>query len=104
MLIGDGTGNYGGTTGSRNILIGQNAQVGDSTSVVRVNQSIAIGAGIRADKAATFGGNSIIEGAWARAINQLRLAVSVISYGNASVAIGGDDTDSAAATNDLYQC
>ena len=56
VLIGDGTGNYGGTTGSRNILIGQNAQVGDSTSVVRVNQSIAIGAGIRADKAATFGG------------------------------------------------
>ena len=62
VLIGDGTGNYGGTTGSRNILIGQNAQVGDSTSVVRVNQSIAIGAGIRADQAKIYGG-SITEGA-----------------------------------------
>ena len=62
VLIGDGTGNYGGTTGSRNILIGQNAQVGDSTSVVRVKQSIAIGAGIRADQAKIYGG-SITEGA-----------------------------------------
>ena len=62
VLIGDGTGNYGGTTGSRNILIGQGAQVGDSTSVVRVKQSIAIGAGIRADQAKIYGG-SITEGA-----------------------------------------
>ena len=92
VLIGDGT------TGSRNILIGQNAQVGDSTSVVRVNQSIAIGAGIRADKAATFGGNSITEGAWARGDQSIAIGGNVISYGNASVAIGGDDTDKAAAT------
>ena len=102
VLIGDGTGNYGGTTGSRNILIGQNAQVGDSTSVVRVNQSIAIGAGIRADKAATFGGNSITEGAWARGDQSIAIGGNVISYGNASVAIGGDDTDSAAATQTTY--
>ena len=102
VLIGDGTGNYGGTTGSRNILIGQNAQVGDSTSVVRVNQSIAIGAGIRADKAATFVGNSITEGAWARGDQSIAIGGNVISYGNASVAIGGDDTDSAAATQTTY--
>ena len=102
VLIGDGTGNYGGTTGSRNILIGQNAQVGDSTSVVRVNQSIAIGAGIRANKAATFGGNSITEGAWARGDQSIAIGGNVISYGNASVAIGGDDTDSAAATQTTY--
>ncbi len=102
VLIADGTGNYGGTTGSRNILIGQNAQVGDSTSVVRVNQSIAIGAGIRADKAATFGGNSITEGAWARGDQSIAIGGNVISYGNASVAIGGDDTDKAAATQTTY--
>ena len=102
VLIGDGTGNYGGTTGSRNILIGQGAQVGDSTSVVRVNQSIAIGAGIRADKAATFGGNSITEGAWARGDQSIAIGGNVISYGNASVAIGGDDTDKAAATQTTY--
>ena len=102
VLIGDGTGNYGGTTGSRNILIGQNAQVGDSTSVVRVNQSIAIGAGIRADKAATFGGNSITEGAWARGDQSIAIGGNVISYGNASVAIGGDDTAKAAATQTTY--
>ena len=105
VLIGDGTGNYGGTTGSRNILIGQNAQVGDSTSVVRVNQSIAIGAGIRADKTAKFGDNgiySITEGAWARGDQSIAIGGNVISYGNASVAIGGDDTDSAAATQTTY--
>lgn len=102
VLIGDGTGNYGGTAGSRNILIGQNAQVGDSTSVVRVNQSIAIGAGINADKAAKYGGNSITEGAWARGDQSIAIGGNVISYGNASVAIGGDDTDKAAATQTTY--
>ena len=106
VLIGDGTGNYGGTAGSRNILIGQNAQVGDSTSVVRVNQSIAIGAGINADKAAKFTGDnsiySITEGAWARGDQSIAIGGNVISYGNASVAIGGDDTDKAAATQTTY--
>ena len=106
VLIGDGTGNYGGTTGSRNILIGQGAQVGDSTSVVRVNQSIAIGAGIRSDKAAKFTGDnsiySITEGAWARGDQSIAIGGNVISYGNASVAIGGDDTDKAAATQTTY--
>ena len=101
VLIGDGTGNYGGTAGSRNILIGQNAQVGDSTSVVRVNQSIAIGAGIRADKAEIYGG-SITEGAWARGDQSIAIGGNVVSYGNASVAIGGDDTDKAAATQTTY--
>ena len=106
VLIGDSTGNYGGTTGSRNILIGQNAQVGDSTSVVRVNQSIAIGAGINSDKVAKFTGDnsiySITEGAWARGDQSIAIGGNVISYGNASVAIGGDDTDSAAATQTTY--
>ena len=105
VLIGDGTGNYGGTTGSRNILIGQGAQVGDSTSVVRVNQSIAIGAGIRADKTAKFGDNgiySITEGAWARGDQSIAIGGNVISYGNASVAIGGDDTDLASGAQTTY--
>ena len=106
VLIGDSTGNYGGTTGSRNILIGQGAQVGDSTSVVRVNQSIAIGAGIRSDKEAKFTGDnsiySITEGAWARGDQSIAIGGNVISYGNASVAIGGDDTDLAAATQTTY--
>ena len=106
VLIGDGTGNYGGTTGSRNILIGQGAQVGDSTSVVRVNQSIAIGAGINSDKVAKFTGDnsiySITEGAWARGDQSIAIGGNVISYGNASVAIGGDDTDKAAATQTTY--
>ena len=101
VLIGDGTGNYGGTAGSRNILIGQNAQVGDSTSVVRVNQSIAIGAGIRANNTAIYGG-SITEGAWARGDQSIAIGGNVISYGNASVAIGGDDTDLAAGTQTTY--
>lgn len=106
VLIGDSTGNYGGTTGSRNILIGQGAQVGDSTSVVRVNQSIAIGAGINSDKVAKFTGDnsiySITEGAWARGDQSIAIGGNVISYGNASVAIGGDDTDKAAATQTTY--
>ena len=106
VLIGDGTGSYGGTTGSRNILIGQNAQVGDSTSVVRVNQSIAIGAGIRADKEAKFTGDnsiySITEGAWARGDQSIAIGGNVISYGNASVAIGGDDTDLASGAQTTY--
>lgn len=102
VLIGDSTGNYGGTTGSRNILIGQGAQVGDSSSVVRVNQSIAIGAGINADKTAKYGGNSITEGAWARGDQSIAIGGNVISYGNASVAIGGDDTDKAAGTQTTY--
>ena len=106
VLIGDGTGNYGGTTGSRNILIGQGAQVGDSTSVVRVNQSIAIGAGIRADKEAKFTGDnsiySITEGAWARGDQSIAIGGNVISYGNASVAIGGDDTDLASGAQTTY--
>lgn len=101
VLIGDGTGNYGGTTGSRNILIGQNAQVGDSTSVVRVNQSIAIGAGINADKAKIYGG-SITEGAWARGDQSIAIGGNVIAYGNSSVAIGGDDTVLASGTQTTY--
>ena len=101
VLIGGGTGNYGGTTGGRNILIGQNAQVGDSTSSRQVNQSIAIGAGNKADNAETYGG-SITEGAWARGDQSIAIGGNVVAYGNASVAIGGDDTNGAAATNTKY--
>ena len=101
VLIGDGAGNYGGKAGSRNILIGQSAQVGDSTSSQQANQSIAIGAGIRADNAGIYGG-SITEGAWARGDQSIAIGGNVISYGNASVAIGGDDTDSAAGAQTTY--
>jgi len=102
VMIGDGTGSYGGKTGSRNILIGKNAQVGDSTLSRQVNQSIAIGAGLKATDAGGVGGNSITEGAWARGDQSIAIGGNVISYGNASVAIGGDDTDSAAATQTTY--
>ena len=102
VLIGDGTGSYGGKTGSRNILIGKNAQVGDSTLSRQVNQSIAIGAGMKVTDAGGVGGNSITEGAWARGDQSIAIGGNVISYGNASVAIGGDDTDSAAATQTTY--
>lgn len=102
VLIGDDTGSYGGQTGSRNILIGKNAQVGDSTLSRQVNQSIAIGAGLKATDAGGVGGNSITEGAWARGDQSIAIGGNVISYGNASVAIGGDDTDSAAATQTTY--
>ena len=101
VLIGDGAGNYGGTTGNRNILIGQSAQIGDSTSSRQVNQSIAIGAGIRADNAEIYGG-SITEGAWARGDQSIAIGGNVVAYGNASVAIGGDDTNGAAAANTKY--
>ncbi len=102
VLIGDGTGNYGGNTGGRNILIGRHAQVGDSTSSRAVSQSIAIGAGLKAADTGRFGGNSITEGAWARGDQSIAIGGNVISYGNASVAIGGDDTDSAAETQTTY--
>ena len=102
VLIGDGTGNYGGNTGGRNILIGRHAQVGDSTSSREVSQSIAIGAGLKAADTGRFGGNSITEGAWARGDQSIAIGCNVISYGNASVAIGGDDTDSAAETQTTY--
>ena len=105
VLIGDGTGNYGGNTGSRNILIGRNAQVGDSTLSRQVNQSIAIGAGKEATDAGGKGSggvNSITEGAWARGDQSIAIGGNVVSYGNASVAIGGDDTDSAANTQTTY--
>ena len=105
VLIGDGTGNYGGNTGSRNILIGRNAQVGDSTLSRQVNQSIAIGAGLEATNAGGKGSggvNSITEGAWARGDQSIAIGGNVVSYGNASVAIGGDDTDSAANTQTTY--
>lgn len=102
VLIGDGTGNYGGNTGGRNILIGRHAQVGDSTSSRAVSQSIAIGAGLKAADTGGFGGNSITEGAWARGDQSIAIGGNVISYGNASVAIGGDDTDSAAETQTTY--
>ena len=49
-----------------------------------------------------MGGNSITEGAWARGDQSIAIGGNVISYGNASVAIGGDDTDSAAATQTTY--
>ena len=49
-------------------------------------------------------GNSITEGAWARGDQSIAIGGNVISYGNASVAIGGDDTDLASgATNNLYR-
>ena len=93
VLIGDGTGNYGGNTGGRNILIGRHAQVGDSTSSRAVSQSIAIGAGLKAADTGRFGGNSITEGAWARGDQSIAIGGNVVAYGNSSTALGGDDLD-----------
>ena len=93
VLIGDGTGKHGTTNGDRNILIGRQSQVGDSSSNRVINQSIAIGSGSdEATDSPKFGG-SITQGAWARGDQSIAIGGNVIAYGNSSMSLGGDDLD-----------
>ena len=93
VLIGDGTGKHGATNGDRNILIGRQSQVGDSSSTRLINQSIAIGSGSdEATDSPKFGG-SITQGAWARGDQSIAIGGNVVAYGNSSMSLGGDDLD-----------
>ena len=93
VLIGDGTGKHGTTNGDRNILIGRQSQVGDSSSNRVINQSIAIGSGSdEATDSPKFGG-SITQGAWARGDQSIAIGGNVVAYGNSSMSLGGDDLD-----------
>ena len=99
IFLGDNTGVAGTNNGERNILIGKNAQVGDASISGLVNQAIAIGAG---GLLTPNSKDNITQGAWARGDQSIAIGGNVISYGNSSVAIGGDDTNGAAATNTKY--
>ena len=99
IFLGDNTGVVGTNNGERNILIGKNAQVGDASISGLVNQAIAIGAG---GLLTPNSKDNITQGAWARGDQSIAIGGNVIAYGNASVAIGGDDTNGAAATNTKY--
>ena len=99
IFLGDYTGVVGTNNGERNILIGKNAQVGDASISGLVNQAIAIGAG---GLLTPNSKDNITQGAWARGDQSIAIGGNVIAYGNASVAIGGDDTNGAAATNTKY--
>lgn len=99
IFLGDNTGVAGTNNGERNILIGKNAQVGDASISGLVNQAIAIGAG---GLLTPNSKDNITQGAWARGDQSIAIGGNVIAYGNASVAIGGDDTNGAAATNTKY--
>ena len=93
VLIGDGTGKHGTKNGDRNILIGRQSQVGDSSSNRVINQSIAIGSGSdEATDSPNFGG-SITQGAWARGDQSIAIGGNVVAYGNSSMSLGGDDLD-----------
>ena len=99
IFLGDNTGVVGTNNGERNILIGKNAQVGDASISGLVNQAIAIGAGGNLNQNSK---DNITQGAWARGDQSIAIGGNVISYGNSSVAIGGDDTDLAAGAQTTY--
>ena len=101
VMIGEQAGAFGTNTTSSasNVLIGKNAQIGSGNQ--KIQQAIAIGAGKLAADSDKYGG-SITEGAWARGDQAIAIGGNVVAYGNASIAIGGDDTNGAAATNTKY--
>ena len=99
IFLGDNTGVAGTNNGERNILIGKNAQVGDASISGLVNQAIAIGAGGNLNQNSK---DNITQGAWARGDQSIAIGGNVISYGNSSVAIGGDDVDKAASVQTTY--
>jgi vtaA11 len=102
VILGNNAGNAGADRGSRHILIGANAQVGQKG--VFNSQSIAIGAGWRTNETLNpnLMGGSLTEGAWARGDQSVAIGGNVIAYGNASIAIGGDDTDKASRVITSY--
>lgn len=102
VILGNNAGNAGADRGSRHILIGANAQVGQKG--VFNSQSIAIGAGWRTNETLNpnLMGGSLTEGAWARGDQSVAIGGNVVAYGNASIAIGGDDTDKASRVITSY--
>ena len=102
VILGNNAGTVGSERGSRHILIGTNAQVGQKG--VTNTQSVAIGSGWRTNEALNpnLMGGSLTEGAWARGDQSVAIGGNVVAYGNASIAIGGDDTNKAAAVTTKY--
>ena len=92
-------GDYSGSMGTRNVVIGTNASAGydakrpddnppkDDT----FNQSVAIGAGSTAG-----------EGARAYGDQSIAIGSNTIARGNSSIAIGNDDVDKTGSTNTTY--
>lgn len=102
VILGNNAGTVGADRGSRHILIGAYAQVGQK-GVVN-SQSIAIGGGWRTNDTLdpNLLGGSLTEGAWARGDQSVAIGGNVVAYGNSSVAIGGDDTNKAAGVITTY--
>lgn len=102
VILGNNAGTVGADRGSRHILIGAYAQVGQKG--VTNSQSIAIGGGWRTNDTLdpNLLGGSLTEGAWARGDQSVAIGGNVVAYGNSSVAIGGDDTNKAAGVITAY--
>ena len=102
VILGNNAGTVGADRGSRHILIGAYAQVGQKG--VTNSQSIAIGGGWRTNDTLNPNllGGSLTEGAWARGDQSVAIGGNVVAYGNSSVAIGGDDTNKAAGVITTY--
>lgn len=102
VILGNNAGTVGADRGSRHILIGAYAQVGQKG--VTNSQSIAIGGGWRTNDTLdpNLLGGSLTEGAWARGDQSVAIGGNVVAYGNSSVAIGGDDTNKAAGVITTY--
>lgn len=102
VILGNNAGTVGADSGSRHILIGAYAQVGQKG--VTNSQSIAIGGGWRTNDTLNPNllGGSLTEGAWARGDQSVAIGGNVVAYGNSSVAIGGDDTNKAAGVITTY--
>ena len=92
-------GDYSGSMGSRNVVIGTNASAGYDAKKPNdnppkddaFNQSVAIGAGGAAG-----------EGARAYGDQSIAIGSNTIAIGNSSIAIGNDDVDKTGSTNTTY--
>ena len=92
-------GDYSGSVGSRNVVIGTNASAGyddhDSTGNpprdAGFNQSVAIGSGRKPG-----------EGARAYGDQSIAIGSNTIARGNSSIAIGNDDVDKTGSTDTTY--
>ena len=92
-------GDYSGSMGTRNVVIGTNASAGYDAKKPddnppkddNFNQSVAIGAGRAAG-----------EGARAYGDQSIAIGSNTIARGNSSIAIGNDDVDKTGSTNTTY--
>ncbi|WP_415669481.1 hypothetical protein, partial [Streptobacillus felis] len=91
--------------GQGNVVVGSYAKVGYTGA--NIGQSIAIGGGggsgniNEADATYEKAGNST-PGAWARGDQSISIGGNTVSWGHSSIAIGGDDVDSAAKMETRY--